>query len=234
MNLTPVIQIRCVTKCFSNASAGAAPALTEISLSIGSGQLVAVVGKSGSGKSTLLNLLAGLDRPTSGSVVIAGQSLANLSEDALALWRGRNVGVVFQFFQLMPTLSALENVLLAMDFVGRIPRGLRRSKGLQLLAQFGLADHAGKLPAALSGGEQQRVAIARALANDPVVIVADEPTGSLDSRMAEAVVNGFRSVVAEGRTLVLVTHDEELARRADRVIRLADGVVVEDTQGVAP
>lgn len=234
MSANPAVELRAASKRFHKPGGLPFDALRSVGLTVAAGSLVAFVGKSGSGKSTLLNLIAGLDRPTSGAVVVGGTDLGGLGEDALTVWRGRHVGVVFQFFQLMPTLTALENVLLAMDFVGRVPRAERRAKGLRLLAQVGLADHADKLPAALSGGEQQRAAVARALANDPALLVADEPTGSLDSRTAGEVVGLFRSLVAEGRTLILVTHDEELARRADRVVRLADGVVVEDTEGDSP
>jgi len=234
MTPTPVIELRQASKRFVRPSGPPVDALSAVSLTVPAGQLLAVVGRSGSGKSTLLNLLVGLDRPTAGAVVVGGHDLGGMGEDALAVWRGRHVGVVFQFFQLMPTLTALENVLLAMDFVGRVPRSERRAKGLRLLQQVGLADHANRLPSALSGGEQQRVAVARALANDPALVVADEPTGSLDSRTAEAVMGLFRTLVGGGLTLVLVTHDDGLARGADRIVRLADGVVTEDSAGGQP
>lgn len=223
-----IVELRKVTKQYLRLSRPPFTVLTDVSLSIAPGKLVAILGKSGSGKSTLLNLVAGLDRPTAGEVCVIGTVLQDLNEDALAAWRGRSVGIVFQFFQLLPTLSVLENVMLAMDFRGVIPRRDRRAKAYQLLDLVGIADQADKLPAMLSGGEQQRAAIARALANDPPLLVADEPTGSLDSRTADAVLELFAELVNQGRTLLVVTHDEELAQRADRVVRLADGAVVDD------
>lgn len=228
MSPVPLIKLRNVTKQYPRASGPPFTALNDVSLHVASGELVAVLGKSGSGKSTLLNLVAGLDRPTLGDVCVAGATLQNFNEDALAVWRGKSVGVVFQFFQLLPTLSVLENVMLAMDFRGVIPRRSRPAKAYHLLELVGIANQAGSLPATLSGGEQQRAAIARALANDPPLLIADEPTGSLDSRTADAVLELFTELVDRGRTLLIVTHDEELARRANRVVRLADGAVVDD------
>jgi putative ABC transport system ATP-binding protein len=201
-------------------------ALRGVDLQVDAGELVAVVGRSGSGKSTLLNLVAGLDRPSSGQVQVAGTRLGALGEDALSEWRGRSVGVVFQFFQLLPTLTVLENLELPMELRGVVPRAQRRARALALLERVGIVGQADKLPATLSGGEQQRAAIARALVNDPPVIVADEPTGNLDSRTAEAVFALFAGLAAEGKALLVVTHDLALARRAGRVVHLVDGLVV--------
>jgi putative ABC transport system ATP-binding protein len=188
------------------------------------------VGRSGSGKSTLLNLVAGIDRPTSGEVVVGGAPVGGLDESALAAWRGRNVGVVFQFFQLLPTLTVVENVALPMDLCAtRSPRDAR-ARAMELLAQVGIVDQATKLPASLSGGQQQRAAIARALANDPPVLVADEPTGNLDSRTAESVLGLLRVTAGAGRTVLMVTHERDVAGLVDRVVTLADGRVVGDVR----
>ena len=204
---------------------GAAPfvAIDNVSFFVCPGEFVAVVGKSGSGKSTLLNLIAGIDRSTSGTVDVGGVGLSGLSEDRLASWRGRNVGVVFQFHQLMPTLTALENVMLPMDFCNVYRPRERQGYATALLESVGIADQASKFPSALSGGERQRVAIARALANDPALVVTDEPTGSLDSRTADAVIDLLHGLAADGKTVVMVTHERDIASRADRVITLADG-----------
>ena len=190
------------------------------------GELVAITGKSGSGKSTLLHLLGGLDRPSAGRVRVGGQDLADLEEDALAAWRGTTVGFVFQFFQLLPTLTVLENVLLPMDFRRALPMAQRRTRALGLLERVGIADQAAKLPAALSGGQQQRVAIARALANDPPILLADEPTGNLDSATADAVLDLLRDLADAGKTVILVTHERDISRIAIRTIELADGRVL--------
>ena len=224
--LEPLLYLTAVTKVYKLPSGQTYTALKEVSMAVAPGELIAVLGRSGSGKSTLLNLIAGLDRPTSGEISVAGTSLRGLGEDALARWRGRNVGVVFQFFQLLPTLTVLENVLLAMDFLNVVPRRERQGRAQGLLEAVGVADQGAKLPATLSGGQQQRAAIARALANDPPILVADEPTGNLDTATAGAVLELFGVLVAEGKTLVVVTHDEAIARQADRVIRLEDGRVV--------
>jgi putative ABC transport system ATP-binding protein len=223
------IELRDVTKAYSRPDGTPFVALSDISFEVQAGEMVAVVGRSGSGKSTLLNLLAGLDQPSSGTIRSAGTELRGLSERALSEWRGRNVGVVFQFFQLLPTLTVLENVVLAMELVGRIPPRERETRARDLLGRVGISDQADKLPATLSGGQQQRAAIARALANDPALLVADEPTGNLDSKTSEEIVGLFESLAAQGKTLVIVTHEEALARRAGRVLRLADGKLVQHT-----
>ncbi|HZE13289.1 MAG TPA: ABC transporter ATP-binding protein, partial [Chthoniobacterales bacterium] len=181
------------------------------------------------------NLIAGIDRPTSGKIHAAGADLNNFGENKMALWRGRNVGVVFQFFQLLPTLTVEENILLAMDFVGKIPASSRRVRARELLELVGLNDQAAKLPSALSGGQQQRAAIARALANDPPIVLADEPTGNLDSETSAAVADLFHDLIRQRKTLLIVTHDEKLASRAHRVIQLKDGVIfADDTNGSGP
>src|SRR6185369_9462967 len=203
-----MITLRGVTKTFETP-AGKFPALRDVSFDIGRGEFVAIVGRSGSGKSTLLNLIAGLDRPSSGTISVAGTSLADLGHDRLASWRGINVGVVFQFFQLLPTLTVVENVMLPLDLAGRLANGGRRERALELLEQVGVRDQADKLPATLSGGQQQRVAIARALANDPPLLVADEPTGNLDSATSAEIFQLFVSLVARGKTVAVVTHERE-------------------------
>lgn len=224
-----VVALQQVVKRYSQSN-DARPALDNVEFAIEAGEFVALVGRSGSGKSTLLNLLAGLDQPSSGAVKVRGQDLGRKDENELAQWRGRSVGVVFQFFQLVPTLTILENVLLAMDFVGVVPTRERKLRALNLLATVGVEDQGDKLPATLSGGQQQRAAIARALANDPEILIADEPTGNLDSATAEGVLALFERLVAEGRTVLVVTHDEAVASRAHRIVRLHDGRVVEDSR----
>jgi putative ABC transport system ATP-binding protein len=219
-----VIELHRVTKTYETP-AGLFRALQDVDISIARGEMAAVVGKSGSGKSTLLNLIGGIDRPTSGEVAVAGMSIERSSERMLTAWRGRTVGVVFQFFQLLPTLTVLENVTLPMDFLRARPVKTRRPYALALLDRVGLADQASKLPATLSGGQQQRVAIARALANDPKVVTADEPTGNLDSETAGAVLELFRALSKEGRTVVVATHEREISRLATQIVRLCDGRV---------
>ncbi len=202
------------------------PALAGVSLTVGYGEWIAIVGPSGCGKSTLLNLLAGIDGADDGEVVVAGQRLNGMSENALAAWRGREVGIVFQFFQLMPTLTVLENVILPMDLAGN--NRDRRARALQLLDQVGVVELSGNLPSELSGGEQQRVAIARALANSPRLLLADEPTGNLDSRNGSIVVDLLEQLWRDGTTIVMVTHDPEVARRASRTIAMHDGHIVDN------
>jgi putative ABC transport system ATP-binding protein len=201
-------------------------ALRGVDLEIAAGELVAVVGPSGSGKTTILNLITGIDRPTSGTVTVDGLRLDELSEEQLAVWRGANVGIVFQFFQLLPTLTALENAVLPLDFARQGSKRERFARARHNLALVGLADKADHVPAELSGGEQQRVAIARALASDPKLIVGDEPTGNLDSVTADEMFELLRRLNAEGKTVLYVTHDLELAARAHRVVTIRDGLVV--------
>jgi putative ABC transport system ATP-binding protein len=201
-------------------------ALRGIDLVIGTGELVAVVGPSGSGKTTILNLVAGIDRPTAGTVTVDARRIDTMSEEELAVWRGAHVGVVFQFFQLLPTLSALENAVLPLDFAHRGSKRERFERARHNLDLVGLADKADHLPAELSGGEQQRVAIARALAGDPQLIVGDEPTGNLDSVTAAEMFDLFKRLNDEGKTVLYVTHDRELAGRAHRIVSIRDGVVV--------
>jgi putative ABC transport system ATP-binding protein len=221
------IQISDVVKTYPLA-AGEFVAIDHLNLDIGDGEFVAIVGRSGSGKTTLLNLLAGIDRPTSGMVHAAGADLRSLSEDGLATWRGRNVGLVFQFFQLLPTLTVIENVMLPMDFANTIAVDGRRDRAQYLLERVGVADQADKMPATLSGGQQQRAAIARALANDPPLLLADEPTGNLDSITAEAVLELFAGLNADGQTIVVVTHERDIRSIVGREVTLQDGRVVAD------
>jgi putative ABC transport system ATP-binding protein len=223
-----LIDLRQIVKTYPTA-AGPFTALNGLNLTINEGEFIAVVGKSGSGKSTLLNVFAGIDRPTSGEVLIGDTAVQALTESQIAVWRGRNVGVVFQFFQLIPTLTVIENVMLPMDFCNTYPVHQRQPRALQLLTQVGIADQTDKLPAALSGGQQQRAAIARALANDPPILVADEPTGNLDSHTAEAILQIFKDLSHSGKTVLIVTHERDIARWATRIIKLADGEIVNET-----
>jgi putative ABC transport system ATP-binding protein len=222
------IQVRDVVKTYPLGGGERVVALDHLSFEIERGELVAVVGRSGSGKTTLLNLLAGIDRPTAGTARVAGADLGSLPESALAAWRGRNVGLVFQFFQLLPALSVAENVVLAMDFARKVPVGERRDRAQELLERVGIGDQARKLPARLSGGQQQRAAIARALANDPPLLLADEPTGNLDSVTAGAVLELLADLNAEGRTIVVVTHERDIRSIVGRELTLADGRLVLD------
>jgi len=208
--------------------AGEVVALDHLSLDIAHGEFVAIVGRSGSGKTTLLNLLAGIDRPTSGTVLVEGGDLGSLTESGLAGWRGQNVGLVFQFFQLLPTLSVAENVMLPMDFARKIPVGERRDRAQDLLERVGIGDQADKMPSTLSGGQQQRAAIARALANDPPLLLADEPTGNLDSVTAGAVLKLFAELNADGQTIVVVTHETDIRSVVARQVTLQDGRVIDD------
>ena len=227
-----VIELKAVTRDYA-APSGSIRALDGVSFRVGAGELVGIVGRSGSGKSTLLNVITGIDRPTRGEVWVDGTALHTLSEGRLAAWRGRHVGVVFQFFQLLPTLTVAENVALPMDFCATWPAGERRERSLGLLERVGIADQADKLPLSLSGGQQQRAAIARALANDPPLLVADEPTGNLDSRTGEAVWELFGELAGEGKTVLVVTHDPRVSDWTGRVLNLADGRIQPD-EAVAP
>jgi putative ABC transport system ATP-binding protein len=220
----PIIELHRVVKKYQG-KVGAVTALKGIDLRVNAGEFIAVLGKSGAGKTTLINLLSGIDRPTSGEIRVGGAAVHALGEDARAAWRGRNVGVVFQFFQLLPTLSVLHNVMLPMDLAQRYSLREQKQRALRLLEQVGIAEHARKLPSAMSGGQQQRIAIARALANDPPIILADEPTGSLDSVTANEVMAVFEKLVQQGKTLVMVTHDKDFAQRANRTIVLVDGEI---------
>jgi putative ABC transport system ATP-binding protein len=226
------VQVSDVVKTYPVA-AGEFVALDHLSLEIAYGEFVAIVGRSGSGKTTLLNMLAGIDRPTSGVVRTAGADLGSLSESGLAAWRGRKVGLVFQFFQLLPTLTVIENVMLPMDFAKKVPVGERRDRAQHLLERMGVGDQADKVPAMLSGGQQQRAAIARALANDPPILLADEPTGNLDSVTADAVLELFAGLNADGQTIVVVTHERDVRAVAGRQVTLADGRVVMDESAAA-
>jgi ABC-type lipoprotein export system ATPase subunit len=203
-------------------------ALKSIDLQINAGEFVSVIGKSGSGKSTLLNMITGIDRPTTGEVYVNNTAVHELNENRMARWRGKNLGIVFQFFQLLPTISVIENIMLPMDFCRTYPLREREKRALSLLEMVELVDHAYKLPTALSGGQQQRVAIARALANDPPVIIADEPTGNLDSKTADSVFELFNELVAQGKTIIVVTHDSGLAKRTHRTALIADGEIVNE------
>ena len=224
---THLIDLHSVVKAY-HTPVGDFIALKDLDLQIDTGEFVAVVGKSGSGKSTLINMITGIDRPTAGSIYVGDNAIHNLGEGPMAVWRGRNVGVIFQFFQLLPMLSCLENVMLPMDFGNMYTPRERKERALHLLNQVEMADHAFKLPSEVSGGQQQRVAIARALANDPPILAADEPTGNLDSKTADSVFRLFEELVDKGKTILMVTHDNELAHRVRRTITLADGEIVDE------
>jgi len=220
-----LIELKDVIKTY-HSIAGNFLALKGIDLSIQAGEFVAIVGKSGSGKTTLINVLTGIDRPTSGEVIVAGTPVHQLNEGQLATWRGANMGIVFQFFQLLPTLTVVENVRLPMDFCNLYTPTEREERAMQLLDLVGIQEHAYQLPSQLSGGQQQSAAIARALANDPQILVTDEPTGNLDSRTSEQVFDLLTRLAAEGKTILMVTHDDDLARRAGRVITIKDGEIL--------
>ena len=227
----PIIKLCQVVKRYE-AMSGAFTALDGVNLAAMPGEYLAIVGKSGSGKSTLFNMITGIDRPTTGDILVAGSTINDLDETELALWRGKTVGVVFQFFQLLPVLTIAENIMLPMDFCDTYPPRQRRPRALALLDRVGIADQADKLPVALSGGQQQRAAIARGLANDPTILVADEPTGNLDSRTADAVLELFSSLSDAGKTVVIVTHEREVTRVVDRTITLTDGRVEAEVPGL--
>jgi ABC-type lipoprotein export system ATPase subunit len=221
------IRLQDVIKTYKTG-AGDVTVLKHIDLEFNRGEFVGVIGKSGSGKSTLINMITGIDRPSSGEVWVGDAPVHKLSEGQMAVWRGKNLGVVFQFFQLLPMLSLVENIMLPMDFCNMYPTRKRKERAMQLLDMVEMKDHAHKLPTAISGGQQQRVAIARALANDPPVIMADEPTGNLDSKTAETVFTMFRQLVEQGKTIIMVTHDGSLAKRVSRTVLIADGEIVNE------
>ncbi len=224
-NSQPLIDMKDVSKTYVNA-AGKFEALKAINLQFYEGEFVGVIGKSGSGKSTLVNMITGIDRPTSGEVIVDGVNVHALRESKQARWRGLNLGVVFQFFQLLPMLTLLENVLLPMDFCNKYQPEERVERGLNLLAMMGLQNDAHALPGAVSAGQQQSAAIARALANDPPIIVADEPTGNLDAKTADAVYDKFESLAAQGQTIIMITHDPEIEQRLSRKVLISDGEVI--------
>jgi putative ABC transport system ATP-binding protein len=222
-----MIDLRGITKVYET-DAGPFLALKGIDLEIYPGEFVSVVGKSGSGKSTLINMFTGIDHPTDGEAIVARTRIRQLDEGQMAEWRGRHLGIVFQFFQLLPMLTIVENVMLPMDLCQVYEADERRERAVHLLEQVGIAEDADKFPASVSGGHQQRAAIARALANDPPIVVADEPTGNLDSKTADAVFRLFETLVADGKTILMVTHDGELASRVPRMLTLADGEIVSE------
>ena len=224
----PLIQMQGVVKTFVN-TAGEFTALRGIDLSVQQGEFTAVIGKSGSGKSTLLNMLTGIDHPTSGQVLVDGVDIYALTESQRSLWRGRNLGIVFQFFQLLPMLNLLENVMLPMDYVGMYEIDQRPKKALELLELVGLRDQAQQLPRAVSRGQQQSAAIARALATDPPILVADEPTGNLDSRSAGMIIDLFEQLSQQGKTILMVTHDPSMTERTSRTVFISDGELVNET-----
>lgn len=227
VNGEPIIELKDIVKTYSNA-AGEFTVLKSVNASFNKGEFVGVIGKSGSGKSTLINMITGIDHPTSGEVLIAGTPVHTLTESEMAIWRGHNLGIVFQFFQLLPMLSLLENVMLPMDFCNIYEPVERETKALELLRLVEMEEHAHKSPSAISGGQQQRVAIARALANDPPILIADEPTGNLDSKTADSVFAMFANLVDRGKTIVMVTHDTSLAKRVSRTVLIADGELVNE------
>ncbi len=229
-----LIELKGIQKEFKT-DAGPFLALKGIDLKINSGEFVGVIGKSGSGKSTMINMITGIDRPTAGEVWVNGTPIHKFSENKMAKWRGTNMGVVFQFFQLLPTLTVIENVMLPMDFGNKYSPRERREKAMDILALMDVDSQADKLPTMISGGQQQRVAIARALANDPPIIVADEPTGNLDSKTAAQVFDLFQKLVEQGKTFLMVTHDDDLAGQLSRVITITDGLLDhEDNQPSQP
>jgi putative ABC transport system ATP-binding protein len=223
-----IIELKQVYKAYPQAGA-LQTVLHDINLRVVPGEFVAIVGPSGNGKSTLLNLLAGIDHPSQGEVIVNGLALHTLGNEKLTLWRGAHVGIVFQFFQLLPALSLLQNIVLPMDFLGKLNKRQRRERAMRLLERVGLADAANRLPSQVSGGQQQRAAIARALANDPPLIVADEPTGNLDAATADSVFELFAHLRDQGKTLVMVTHNETLADAASRKLEIRSGRIHADT-----
>ena len=222
-----IVEIKEVVKSFPSGG-GFVTILKGISFDVKNGEFVSIVGPSGNGKSTLLNMITGIDRPSDGEVIVTGREIHRMSENRLAAWRGQHVGIVFQFFQMLPSLSLVQNIILPMDLARKFPARQRSERAMHLLETVGLSDQAHKLPGMVSGGQQQRAAIARALANDPDLVVADEPTGNLDTRNANDVFDLFSELVEQGKTLVMVTHDKELARRVPRVVEIIDGKITRD------
>ncbi|KAA3656986.1 MAG: ABC transporter ATP-binding protein [Chloroflexi bacterium] len=222
-----MIDLRGIEKAYET-DAGPFLALKDIDLKVGEGEFVAVVGKSGSGKSTLINMFTGIDHPTKGEVIVANTPIRQLDEGQMAEWRGKHMGIIFQFFQLLPTLTIIENVMIPMDLADLYDLDERYDRAMHLLEQMQMADDAHKFPRAVSGGQQQRAAIARALANDPPILVADEPTGNLDSKTAVTIFDLFASLVDNGKTILMVTHDNDLANQAGRKVTIADGRIVNE------
>ena len=222
-----IVQIKDVVKRFPMGD-DEITILKGISFDVESGEFVTIVGPSGNGKSTLLNMITGIDHPSEGEVIVTGRQVHDMSENELAEWRGEHVGIIFQFFQMLPALSLLQNVILPMDFARKYSTREREERALQLLDSVGLADQANKLPGQVSGGQQQRAAIARSLANDPSLVVADEPTGNLDSRTTDDIFRLFNGLVDQGKTVLMVTHDKELASQVPRVIEIIDGNITRD------
>lgn len=225
--MQPIVEVRDVYKHFT-VGESEVTVLSGVSLTIMPGEFVTIVGPSGNGKSTLLNMITGIDHPSEGQVIVTGQSVHTMTENKLAVWRGEHLGIIFQFFQLLPALSLVKNVMLPMDLVKKIPRRERQERAMTLLEMVGLSDQAHKLPSQVSGGQQQRAAIARALANDPPLVVADEPTGNLDSTTSEDIFQLFLALVAQGKTMIMVTHSRSLAARGSRVIEVRDGRISGD------
>ena len=222
-----IVRIKDVVKTFKVGD-GEVTILKGISFDVKPGEFVSIVGPSGNGKSTLLNMITGIDRPSDGEVIVTGREVHKMSENKLASWRGEHVGIIFQFFQMLPALSLLQNVILPMDFANKYSPKERRERAMHLLETVSLADQAEKLPSMVSGGQQQRAAIARALANDPPLLVADEPTGNLDTRTASDVFDLFSQLVSQGKTMIMVTHDKELAKRVPRVVEITNGKITRD------
>ncbi len=222
-----IVELKDIVKTFKVGD-GEVTILKGLSLVVKDGEFVSIVGPSGNGKSTLLNMITGIDRPTNGEVIVTGRAVHKMSENELAAWRGEHVGIIFQFFQMLPALSLVQNVILPMDFAGKYTTKERRERAMHLLEIVDLADQAQKLPSMVSGGQQQRAAIARALANDPPLLVGDEPTGNLDSRTALDVFDLFMKLVGQGKSMLMVTHDKELAKRVPRVVEITNGKITRD------
>jgi len=223
-----IVKINDVEKTYA-VEGNPVPVLKGLSLSVEPGEFLAITGPSGNGKSTLLNMITGIDRPTAGTVLINGSPVHEMSENQLAAWRGENIGIIFQFFQLLPSLSLEQNVQMPMEFAGKYKRKERRERAKYLLDLVGLSDQSHKLPGMVSGGQQQRAAIARALANDPLLLIADEPTGNLDSKTAETIFDLFLKFVDQGKTLLMVTHDVNLVERIPRIVEIRDGFIYCDS-----